>query len=91
MTMDNTAPVFIVKSGGHWGPRGWTYSEERTFASARQAHLWHQQAEAPKKIGVLYANGFRATLSECGLRSYLRQEGAEDNATGGAWQQLELF
>ena len=60
---------FIVKYGGHWTKRGWTYHEKK-FESAKDAWECYQRAAGPKGIDVMWEDGFRASLSDKGMERY---------------------
>lgn len=61
--------VFIIKYGGHWCARGWTYSQKR-FKEAKEAYNFYRLARLPKEVGLEYNNGFRCSLSDAGMRQH---------------------
>lgn len=67
--MEEEEFVFIIKYGGHWGTRGWTYYQKK-FKEAKEAYSFYRKAKLPKGVGLKFNNGFRCSLTDAGMRQY---------------------
>ena len=54
--MEEDEYVFVIKYGGHWSARGWTYYKKR-FTEA-------------KEVQLKFYDGFSCTLTDAGMRRY---------------------
>lgn len=67
--MDEEEYVFVIKYGGHWGARGWTYYQKR-FTEAQEAYSFYCKARAPKEVQLKFYDGFRCSLTDAGMRRH---------------------